>query len=222
MKRESDEVFVVSVRIGEIFDVPAQGFVCSHHGHGLVVDIGSYAPDCQFFDEFVSFFGIYAGDPDQIEMVAAVHTREVVIQVLEAEFVADLVVAGDDLLSALQKAGIAIQLAQSYGCHDIGHVAFIPGSNDVIFPGASFCLSQGILVLAMERQKHIELIDFAVINAFQGLPGAGSAFRRGEVLDGMEREGGEVGYRATVLFLAAEDAGSTETVGTVRYYGYTA
>lgn len=119
-------------------------------------------------------------------MVAAVHSRNVVVQMLETKLVADLIIAGNDFLPAFQESRIAIQLAQANGCHDICHVALIPRPDDVIFPGAGFGFCQGILVLTMQGEQHVELVDFTVLDAFQRSPGAGAAFCRGEVLDSME------------------------------------
>ena len=217
MQRKGYQVFVVFAGVGIVVDVGV--FVGCHHGEGLVVDVGDDACLGHLFDDPVPGFGGCAGDADQVEVVAAVHVVGMVVQVLEAQFVTGPVVFPDDLFPSFEEGRVPVQLLQADGGHDVGHVAFVPGADDVVFPGADLGFGQGVLALAVEGEQLVELIDLGIVYALNGFPGAGAALRGGEVLHGMEGEGGKVGDGAAVFPFAADDPAGAQAVGVIRNHG---
>ena len=67
-------------------------------------------------------------------MVGTVHTIDMMIHVSYPQFVANGIIAGDDLFPAGKKRRISVELSESDSCHDICHVAFIPWAYDIILP----------------------------------------------------------------------------------------
>lgn len=118
----------------------------------------------------------------------------------------------------LQQIGIPFQLGQADGGHDIRHIAFIEGRHDIVLPGTRLGLGQGILVLPMEAHQHILLVDRAVIKAQIIPPGGGPTLSSSQVLDGVERERGEIRDAAGALYPSP----GTEAVGTVGHDGHPA
>lgn len=194
------------------------------------MDVGGHAFFRHLLDDLVPLFNGDAGNADQIQMVGAVHAQHVMNHMGDAQFIADGVVFLHHLLSSAKHAGIAVQLAQADGCHDVRHVALVPGPDDVIFPGAHLGLGQSILVLAVKGEQLIHLVDFRVVNALQRQPGAGAALRGGEVLHSMEAEAGKVrdgAYVAGSRFrlaraCALDHAAGAQGVGRVRHHRHPA
>ncbi len=80
------------------------------------------------------------------------------------------IIALDQLMPPLQQAGIALQLLQTYGGHDVRHVALIPRPHDVVFPRPQLGLGQSVLGLAVEAQQLIVMVQFLVVKTRQRAP----------------------------------------------------
>ena len=213
---QGDQVSVVVEAVRESGAVLAVG---GEGGQGLVVDVGRHAALREAGYEGVAVRFVEAGDAHEVEVVRAVHRRRVVAEMPEAKFVAQLVVALDNLCAPGEHGGVAVELAKPDGGHDVRHVALVPGSDDVVFPGAELGLGEGVLALAVEREQLVGVVDFRVVDAGDGSPGRGAALGGGEVLDRVEREAGEVRDGAAVPSRTIENPRCPEGMCAVRHDG---
>ena len=181
MQRQGDEVVIIVIGIGKILDIPAEFFIGGHHRQGLIVNICGNAHFCHLHDDLLPLGFIDAGDPGDVQMTGAAEVFALVGQVHHAQLVADGVVLLDDVMTALHQAFVAIELLEADGGHDVGHVALVPGSDDVVLPGAHLGLCQGVLALAVEAVELVLVVHLLVVDAGDIPPGGGAALGCGEV-----------------------------------------
>ena len=218
-------------RVGIVLDVESQSLVGRHQGQRLIVHIGGNAPLGHLRHHMVSLFTGLAQQPYHIQMMRTAMMGVLVVHQGHGQIFQSLVVASHHLLSALQHLGIALQLHQANGSHDIGHVALIPRPDDVVFPSAELRLGQSVLVLSMQgeqlRQSVEQLVPRLALSLRHGghivyvgghhfiakrqIPGHSPTLGRGEVLHGMEAERAEIANLASHLPLAH----ATQGMGTV-------
>ena len=88
-------------------------------------------------------------------------------------------------------------MTEPYRGKRIRHVALEAGEENVIFPRAEPGLVQRVLTLTVQRQEHILTVHLIVVKSRTAEPRDRAALARSQALDGMEREGREVGKIAT-------------------------
>ena len=209
---------VVIVGIREILYVPPERLICRHHWKRFIVYVSSNTAFRHLFDDMVPCIGVDVRNTHQVQMVGTVHVRRVMDQMADLQLIAHRIVLVYYLSPALDKPRITVQLAKAYRGHYVRHVALVPGTDDIVFPGAELGLGKRILVLSVQRQELEHLVDLSVFYSADRKPGAGSAFCSRKVLYCMEREARKVRNGPAVLLLSAEHSGSAQAVSAVCYY----
>ena len=216
MQRQGDGIGKVGIGIGEVGNIKAHILIGRVHGQGLIVHIGSNAALCHLDNDVISLLSGNAGNAGNVQMTGGLMYIRVMGHGFHTQRTQRGIEHADDLLAALQHAGIALHLHQAQSSCHVGHITLVPGANNVILPSTQLGLCQGILGLTMEAQQLQLLIDGFIFNTFQGAPCQSAAFRGGKVLHRMEREGGEVCQATGRLTLT----GSTEGMGGICHNGY--
>ena len=108
------------------------------------MDVAGNSPLGHFGDNPVAFLRVRSGNPGEIEVSRASEIRTGVLQMSQRKLFRHLIVAADQGMPALDHARITVQLPEADGGHDIGHVAFVPGRDDIIFPGTGVFLSERV------------------------------------------------------------------------------
>ena len=188
VQRQGHFVDELVVGVGIVLDVEAQGLVGRHHRQGLVVDVAGHTSFGHLDDDFVAFLQALAEQAGEVEVAARSVVFAVVVEHLHGQVLQRGVIGLYDLAAAGQQTGITLELRQADARHDVGHIAFVIGRDDVVLPRAELGLGQGVFVLAVERQQLEQLVKGFVVDAVAVAPGEGAAFGRGEVLHGVDRE----------------------------------
>jgi len=110
-----------------------------------------------------------------------------------------LVVTTDNLMASVEHIRISIELCQSDRGHDIGHVAFIVGCDDIVFPGTRFVFRKRVLGLPVEGEKHVLLIDRLTVEAVDIAPYGTASFGGGQILDRVEGQTAEISDLSAAL-----------------------
>ena len=188
MQRQSDQVVIIVIGVGEILDVPAEFFIGGHHRQGLIVHVGGNTHFCHFYDDLLPLGFVDAGNSGDVQVAGAAEILTLVGQVHDTQLVANCIVLFDDVMTALHQALIAVKLLQANGGHDVGHVALVPGADDVVLPGAHLGLCQGVLALAVEAVELVLVVHLLVVDAGDVPPGGGAALSGGEVFPSLVTE----------------------------------
>ena len=182
------------------------------------MDVAGHAPLRHPQDDLIALLFPDAGGPRQVQVAGAGIVRGKVGQGPDAQRVQGFIIALDQLMPPLQQAGIALQLLQTYGGHDVRHVALIPRPHDVVLPRPQLGLGQSVLGLSVEAQQLIAVVQLLVVKTRQRAPRRCTALGGSEVLHGVEGEGGEVCQSAGRYPVA----GGAQPMGAVGRHGHPA
>ena len=83
---------------------------------------------------------------------------------------------------------IPLQLRQSDAGHDVGHVAFVVRSDDIVLPCAELGLGESILALTVQGQQLQLLVDGLTVESVVRTPGKSTSLGSSQILHGMEGE----------------------------------
>lgn len=153
VERQGHLVLIEAVGVGVVLDVEAQGFVGGHQRKRLVVHVGGDVAFGHLLDDAVGLFAGLAQQAHQVEVMGGAVVGPLMVEDCHGQAFQCGVVSFHNLIPAFQQFGVALHLSQSQGGHDVGHVALVPGSYDVVFPGAELGLGQCVLVLPVEGEK---------------------------------------------------------------------
>ena len=190
-KRHLVAVLVIGIRI--IRNIEPQRLIRRHHRKRFVMNVAGYAPLRHSDDDIVPLGDIPPQQTHDIKVSARRMIRSIMHEHLNRTIFQRFVIAADQLAATAQHFRITLQLRQSDPGHNVRHVAFEIGRDDIVLPSAELRLGQSVLTLSMKRQQLELLVEPFVIDTGNRTPRKRPAFGRREVLDGMEREGGEVG-----------------------------
>ena len=153
MQRESNLICKMSVSVGIILNNKSEFLICRHHRQRLIVDIAGNIRLCHLYDNLVSLLGRNAGNARYVQMPRRIMFVIIMIKGLHAERSECSIIATDDLSASFEHVRIALKLLQANcGC-DIGHIALIPCADNIVFPCAELCLSEGILRLTVQTEQ---------------------------------------------------------------------
>lgn len=128
------------------------------------------------------------------------------IQNLDSHRLQSFVILRNHSLSLLKQFRISVKLGKSNCCSNVRHVALVPGTNDVVFPGSELCLRKGILALPMKGIELKPVVEFFVINTIIMVPENRTTLSCCEVLDSVEP-----GFNLSVIV-------ARTPLGTTTYY----
>ena len=142
--------------------------------------------------EVVAEARVPAEKAHEVQMSAGAVIHAAVVEHLDIQPLERLVVACDQLVTAVEHLLIAPELRQTDGGEHVGHVALILRVHHVVLPGGALVLGEGVLGLTVEGHEHVVLIQQVAVHAGDLAPGCRAALGGGHILDGMEAEIGEV------------------------------
>ena len=178
------------------------------------MDVGSNATFRHSDDDRVALRLSDSQHPRQVQMTAGTIRITIMAQYLYAAIPQRLIVISYQLPPSCQQSGITLHLHQTDSSHDIRHVAFVIGSDDVILPPAELCFRQSIFALSMQRHQLKLFIKPLVRYTRNRPPSQRPSLRSREILDGMKREAGKIRDFTAHLSLP----GSPESMGSIRQY----
>ena len=158
------------------------------HWQWLIVHVCGYAKLCHLDDELIAPFETNSGNTANIQMARRLMVHCEMVKRLNSKGEQGSVITLNNILASRKHAVVTVELYQTQSCLHIRHIALIPWANNVIFPSTKFCLSKGILALAMKTQELRLFIHGLGVYAGNGTPGKATALGGGQVLDGMETE----------------------------------
>ena len=178
--------------MGIVGDAEPQVPVGGHHRQGLEMHVAGDAVLCHGNDDPVALRLGDPGQPDQVQVIVAGPVCPDMFHALDIFWQKDGIVDLASPPAALDQPGEAFELLQAEGRHQVGHVAFVAGIDDVVFPGARIQLGRRILVLAVQAEQLELLVQGGIIQAGARYPCHGAALGGGQVLHRMEAEAGKV------------------------------
>ena len=150
-------------------------------------------------DNLVSLFWCDSGNTGYIEMTGRFMFIIVMFKRSNAEWLKCSIISINNLFSSRQHSGITFKLFQPYRRRNVGHIALIPCTNNIIFPSAKLCFSKSIFWLTVHAKQLKFVIDILITHAIDYTPCQRSAFSSRKVLDSMKAEARKIRNTANHL-----------------------